>query len=72
MVSRWRTGKAGHIEENLPVLPRKTNGELIVYMEIRAYREKLACTARENILGGMEYEEKSNYRIKKMYLRNSR
>ncbi len=26
---------------------RKTNGELIVYMEIRAYREKRARTAQE-------------------------
>lgn len=51
---------------------RKTSGDSGAHRKNRAYREKLARTAQENILGGMEYEEKSNYRIKKMYLRNSR
>lgn len=32
-------------------------------MKNRAYREKLACTAHENILGGMYHEENSNRRI---------
>ena len=59
VVNRWRTGKAGHIEENLLVLPRKTNGEMIVYMEIRAYRGKLACTARKTSCEQVAYRKKS-------------